>query len=429
MSNKNLLLNNAPNIAFLGMCEQVSEIEIGHPLLWKRNIIGLKKSIVSSIYPINLKGIKLIFAVYSPSCEKKYKICFLSKNKKEILTANFSLRAVEGFNKASEKEIKIKKLPGWHLFVMKVNIDAIVCQPSECEVILRENEDDIYLDNVYFLYKQEEQLSEERLAAIRSNPLALKFVRFLLSCKYCDDKLLIYTGIEKNPKLEEEGHIWYREAPDFFKCGCGSAKTDLKYVRENLHALLGRVGHEDEEISFTRLYTKDALDDICYQFSELINRKPREEEVQKFIEQNPIVLQQFSPEKLFFKKQFLNENETDFCVLNNKKELFLIEIEKPQTPVMKKDGGIRSETQHAIKQVRDWLHVAREERSAVLRGIGLKPDEVSNIRGIVVSGIDKGYDKEKLRKLKGTDFGEITFFTYTDILKSLSRLVITIKNL
>ena len=78
--------------------------------------------------------------------------------------------------------------------------------------------------------------------------------------------------------------------------------------------------------------------------------------------------------------------------------------------------------QHALDQVRDWLHTADEHRAAVLNCLGLQPDDVSAISGVVILGRDRDYKEDHLRKLKWTGFGRIAFFTYDDLLRSLVSL-------
>jgi len=271
-------------------------------------------------------------------------------------------------------------------------------------------------------------LTDESIAAIRSNPLAAKKIEALVQCQKCNDKIGAYVGLEKDTDLEKKGNIWYQELPDTFECKC-KKKFNLKYMKENMHALLGSV-KIDEKIkgSVVRLYDDAALKNIINKFEKLMDNNPLEEKVQKFIEKNTLILQSFSPIKLFFKRPILNDYITDFCIVNNKKELLMIEIERPDTPLMKKNGHTTAKMQHAIDQVNDWLDLVKEDKSAILRSMKLKSEDVSRVKGVVILGRDKGYDKEKLRRLKGKDIGEVSFFTYDDILNGLYSLVSNINN-
>ena len=164
------------------------------------------------------------------------------------------------------------------------------------------------------------------------------------------------------------------------------------------------------------------LQAVCGQFEALLDQNPAEEQVQQFMESNPLVLHQFSPDRVFFKSPILTTYKTDIAVLTSKRELLLIELERPSTRLLKKDGGIAATMQHALDQVRDWLHMIDEHRAAVLKCLNLQPEEVSTIRGVVILGRDRDYRGDHLRKLKWTDFGRIAFFTYDDLLRSLVNL-------
>jgi hypothetical protein len=200
-------------------------------------------------------------------------------------------------------------------------------------------------------------------------------------------------------------------------------------LRESAHALLGYVVPGEEEISFARLYERGALEAIGNQFGSLLDRDPEERQVQQFIEGNPILLQQFSPERIYRQVPILTKHKTDFAILSNKGELVLIEIEKPGKRLLKKDGGITAGLQHAFDQVRDWLHKIEEHRAATLACINLKPEEVVSVRGVVIAGRDRDYKVDHLRKLKWTDFGPVTFYTYDDLLRALVTLIRTVGEL
>jgi hypothetical protein len=42
---------------------------------------------------------------------------------------------------------------------------------------------------------------------------------------------------------------------------------------------------------------------------------------------------------------------------------------------------------------------------------------------VVIAGRDSGYDAEHLRKLKGRDWGKVSFLTYDDMLFSVDALI------
>jgi hypothetical protein len=177
-------------------------------------------------------------------------------------------------------------------------------------------------------------------------------------------------------------------------------------------------------VHFARLYEKSALEDVCSQLIALLDSDPEEEEVQVFIKNNPVLLCFFAPERIFYKSPILSKYKTDITILNQRHELLLIELEKPGKRILKEDGGVAAPMQHALDQVRSWLHAIDEHRAAALDCLELKPSDVSMIRTAVIMGRDKDYNSEHLRRLKATDLGRrIEFLTYDDLLQGVLSVV------
>ena len=217
--------------------------------------------------------------------------------------------------------------------------------------------------------------------------------------------------------------------PDIFECGCGKNYFNLAILRQNMHGLLSKDAKIQRTISLTRLYEKSALETIVNNFRNLLNSNPLEEPVQKFIEENPLLLYQFAPQRIFYKPKFLNQYVGDIAVLNSKEELVLIELERPGKIILKKDGGMTADLQMPFTQVKDWLYLIEHHRNVVLEGINLNSSDVSKIRGVVVMGRSNECDEENLRKLRWTDHGRIEFFTYDDLMNDLITLIRNMNNL
>jgi antiviral defense system Shedu protein SduA len=199
--------------------------------------------------------------------------------------------------------------------------------------------------------------------------------------------------------------------------------VDLTIIRSNLHGYLGREDSNVHEVSFIPAYEREALQNIRKNFRDLLDNGAPEEVIQKFIEENPVLLHPFSPKDLWFKAPVLTFCKTDFAILSHASELLLIELEKPQTRILKKDGGVHSELQHAFDQVRDWLHLADEHRQAFVECIGAEPKQVGAVKGTVIAGRDAGCNPNHLRKLKGADLGRTKFMTYDDLFASFEALL------
>jgi len=313
---------------------------------------------------------------------------------------------------------------GWSFLTVDIDApDIILRGPASYRFVLADDPQQRSLGTFRTAVLSAGPLTPARIAAIRSDPRASKAVRVEFACKNCKDRVGAYVALDRQERQETDGYIWYQNLPSEFACTCGGARFSLEIVRANLHALLGRRMGAEGLISAWPLYERSALETVRRNFAELLREGCAEELLQKYIEENPIVLHRFAPTHLFFKAPVLSLRKTDFAVLSPKGELVQIELEKATTPLLKKNGGTHSDLQHAFDQVHEWLHTADEHRLAVLKCIGLKLEDVANVTGCVIAGRDHGNDGEHLRRLKGSDFGKIQFMTYDDLLEGLDALI------
>lgn len=435
-----------PPIAFAGVSERAMMLPTGIQNIWKHNFLGLRSVINSYFFPIPLSDYHFVFGLYDPQNAdfSSYKICIIAPDKTVLLTATMGIKKDLSEKDISEwdtsdggfhKQAMIGPFgnppnePVWIFFPMQFP-GGMISQPGEYKIKLTINSEDYSLGSLFFMYILAPPLTPDRIAALRSDPDMEGQIGLAIGCPKCESEIFTYAGLDRLPEREKQGEIWYKDLPEEFKCKCGEVNIKLNYYKENLHALLGKVRPLNEPISTARLheqserlYTQGAIENICTQFTNLLNKKPLEEEVQKFIKANPTLLQQFSAKRIFYKSPILTKYVTDIVVLNQKNELLLIELEKPDISLLKKDGRISAELQHAFDQVRDWIQAVNERREAVLDGIGgLKINDVSGIKGIVICGRNKDYESEHIRRLRAIDHGDIEFFSYDDLTASLSSM-------
>jgi hypothetical protein len=429
--------NASPPVAFIGFCDRGKHVQEGHPIFWRHHLFGVRQAILAPIFPLDLSTGQLVISIFNPvKTMRDYSIRMLHPDGREVLSLSTSGPEVEERtdNQSSDSSSQSffmhhgAEENTWVLFLLPIPPTGnIIDQPGHYRITIRSGADEITIGQLSIAYGKSEPLSLDRIDAIKSDPQAAREVRLELSCVACGDTCRVGVAIDKSERKDD--YTWYEDVPDIFECKCKSLRQNMKYIKENLHACLGmRTMMNDGRLSLTRLYEEDDLDFVCKEFRQLINEKPSEEQVQKFIEKNKTLLCSFSPHRIFFKKPILSMHKTDIVILTPKRELLLIEIERPDTPLMKKDGDLHNNAQHAIKQVRDWLHEFKENRAAVLKCIGLKTEDVSRARGVVIVGRNKLYDKEKLRKLKSHDYGEVELMTYDDLVDNLAAILAEIKS-
>lgn len=420
-----------PDVAFLGLCERAECKQLNPSLLLTCNIIGLKNVIISNIYPLSLAGSYFAISIYNPNSFNKGRIYIRSEDGEELIHIDIEVE-VNAAPKSSveqlESTVPYIEIPIWTTNYIYVDA-ALVKSPGRFTVFLAKDGQELTIGHLIFALAPAIPLTPDRIAAIKSDPMAAGALRYILTCNQCGDTLKSYTGLDKSKDQEENGFVWYEDLPNRFNCSCGKNDLDLTILRQNMHGLLGRHANSQGAISLTQLYEKDALETIVNDFIKLLDSNPLEEPIQKFIEDNPILLHQFSPQQIFYKPPILSKYKADFAVVNQKKELILIEIEKLGKPILKKDGGKTADLQRPFTQVEDWLFSIDRHRDAVLDGFNLNPSDVSKIRGIVIMGRDNECNEEHLRKLKWIDHGRTDFYTYDDLANALITLIRNMRDL
>jgi len=430
-------MRQAPSIAFLGFVERSAQVQDGHPRLWKYNLLGLKQHFLSMIYPFTLRDGGLAVAVYDLRPSDSFKLVWRTESGSEIGTIDISFSdsviEVEPEVPLTPESAPVLRKDGpliifpqgtWAFAVMPTaSMNLTFKAPGIHHIYLCTDEGETRVGTINFGLIQAEPLTEARKAAIRSDPSAIKAVRLDLRCNHCNGAIRPYAGLERSAQQEEEGWVWYETLPDSFTCICSKLSVDLTIIRRNLHGLLGRRSTLSSQLSFVPAYEREALHTIRTNFRALLDQSAREEVLQTFIEENPVLLHQFSPQDLWFKAPVLTSFKTDFAILSHSAELILIELEKPQTHILKRDGGVHSELQHAFDQVRGWLHLADEHRQAFVSCIGAEPKQVGAVKGVIIAGRDADYDPDHLRKLKGADLGRVRFMTYDDLFAAFDALL------
>jgi hypothetical protein len=108
------------------------------------------------------------------------------------------------------------------------------------------------------------------------------------------------------------------------------------------------------------------FNNVEVEYMELISNSPREEDVQKFLENNCYLLLQprnaNAHSAVVTKPKLADEFVADFVMFGgcNNYWLTLVEIEKPSDQIFTKSGNYSSAFTHALRQVSDWSAWIRE---------------------------------------------------------------------
>jgi len=413
-------------IAFFGWCDGASETPFLAPNVTQRSIKGLSQVIASHIYPLSLRSNIPVFAVYRPSVGESFRLIFRDSNSTEAFFFEFTFGAAERVH-ADGTTSQVQPgttLPGWTLHTAPVEASPLVKEPGTYQVFHRTAQGEVHIGEVLFVHIPVAEFTPEDIAAIRSDPFALRIIRIGIDCSICKKSLRAYTGLERNEKLETEGWVRDTNLPDQFRCDCGASSFSLLYLKTGLRGLLRRRSLPVATTDFEsiRLYEKTALEEKCREFKKLLEEDGPEERLQDFLEKNLIFFARFNPQRLMTKSPVLSLRKMDFAVLNERKELLLIEIENSSTRLLKKDGGIAAELQHAADQVREWLQAFIDHRAAALACLNLKLEDVAKVTGVVIAGRTPTEDAEA-RSLRSVRWIDIEFYTFDDMLSAAVEII------
>lgn len=425
----------ANKIIFLGVAERAAAVSDGIPEIVKWNIIGLKHHILTYFLPISLTGVIFGFAINTDGIAEIPKIEIVHENGKKVGTFEFQSTTIKSDtlnNQTSAQEEAEQQFIGlksntWSTIFLPFKSPLLIEEPGR--IFFQHSSDGKRIGELLILPLTPQPLTPERIEAIKANPNAIQYVGLTFGCQQCSSTYTIYSGLERNPKVEMKGEVWSSDANEKFQCECGKTNLNLELCKKNLHGLLGENSFNSLGTACIPLYEASALRNLNLAFTALLKEATKEEQLQVFLSSNKILFHPFSPVKLFTKPKILTDYVADFAILTPQRELILVELEKPNTRILKKDGGIHSEISHAFDQVQDWLHQVKEHRITILDTLKLEKSKVSSIKGLVIAGRDADYASENLRKFKGRDNGEIKFLTYDDLQGSLTSLIKQMENL
>lgn len=425
-----------PRIAFLGFCERAETLTEGHVVFWKQNLLGLSNMRAFYVFPANLRGLTFVIAMYRPSAGESFKLIFRSSTGAPPFDITFN---IQGFTQAgTEPDSKIVETEhmtgilsqGWQLAAITLGTNALVLAEGNYDIFLTESNGEQYVGYVTLVQAIVPPYTPEQINAIKSDPLARKFVRLQYSCKSCPDQFKAYAGVERSESLEQQGFQWNLDIQqETFVCSCGNTFLSLLSIKMGLHGLLQRNidPQTSQKFSSVRLYEQTTLEQFCRELLALIDAPSKEEELQNFLESHPVFFHIFVPKKILFKPRILTKHVADFAVLNTRDELLLIEIERPGIPLLKRDGDITAGLGHALFQVRTWMQDVNDHRAAILDAWDIEIREVARVRGVVVAG-RRPKDEKMLRLLRSVSSTDTELFTYDDLLNSITELIRHIAN-
>jgi hypothetical protein len=320
----------------------------------------------------------------------------------------------------------IHKSGRWGLISLPLPSNVVVPEPSTYTIEGHWAGRKEILGEIQFIYQPIPPFTPEEINAIKANPNAVGLLRLVLGCQKCPTKLRTYTGLERDQATERDGYIWHSELGETFSCECGATVLPLKYIRESLHALLGKdakLSTGPLNLNHVGLYAHSGILKIIQEFNRLLDKHKDEATFQQFIQDHHLMLARFSPISLFHKPSIIGKFQADFAILDASRTLVFIELERPGLRLFQKNGHPRADLIHAYEQVRDWMQEYNKYPDAILERLKLDATQIMAVRGVVIAGRSKGEDKRHMqRHLSNPIYPNIELLTYDDLSASLHQI-------
>ena len=187
---------------------------------------------------------------------------------------------------------------------------------------------------------------------------------------------------------------------------------------------------KQKELGFVPLYQKGAIAAVLSSYQRILTESNDDEEaVQKFIGDNPILWNFLAPINIWKKPPILTKYNADFALLTRRNILYFVEIEKPRTKLVKSDGGIHSELQSGLDQIRDWRIEVDKRREAVLAGLELTQQQVHDIRYILIAGMANKTPTLGLEKVRKMSTDTESIFCFDELASFLHCIETSLLNL
>ncbi len=303
-----------------------------------------------------------------------------------------------------------------------------ITQPEAITVTIRINDDEeCHLGAIHFFHLVPKPITEEERRAIQSRPNCRNHIALHVTCKHCGEEARLIEplvpGTKPDPFTKHDHML--PELGDTWECGCGKTSFPLVYAKRGMKAYLRNPATNAGSIVSHRRYGRQAIANIRNNYDALINSSPSEEQVQKFLENNPIAWAFLSANEIHHKPKVLTGHVADFGLMSVSGTFYLVEIEKPQTRICRKDGGRTAEFEKGIKQLRDWQHIIVEHRHAFFSELGIDSKSVPRIEYIIIAGLESQEDPVSISKIKRSGMGDqYNFYTFDQLAAFLQQLEI-----
>lgn len=438
---------------FLGVCQ--SALILGDGVF--QDFLSVGEILPLQLYPQNLEHFSLLMAFPKPQLESEYQTRILLRDPESCSTFGYldlklgSVSQTGAMNLTGySKHYKRAPSDGKYLSyarglylpedarykLMPVPCPPMVLhRPCRLEVFHELDGNNVKLGSFTCSFVKPPPLSAEERAALLSRPGSLRAIIFGLSCKLCSDSVRFFDSLEPTTSVPKSHHdaIPLSKAEALWICRCKKTIAPLCYLKDGVSEIYRR-GYNESELQRLNVsaihFQNGAIDAIISEYQECLSRsKDDEQTVQQFLEANPVLWNFLAPTKIWHKPPILTKYFADFAILSASNILHLIEIEKPSTKLVRKDGNLHSELNLALDQLRNWRIEVQNHRLAFLDQLNLQANAVHDIRFVLVAGMTSNTAWQGLEKVRRDRTAADSLFCFDELASFLHSTQAAIRNL
>lgn len=412
---------------FLGTCQKASFRFEG----LVQDLYGVTDYLALHFFPLSLEDLLLLMAFPKDLCEVQEPTEIVLRNSATGETASLGLSMKTGMIKEDYIEVNAahvekpcfqdpttQKYMTPRLMISESNTfkmlpvpcpNLFIPEPSDIVIYFKVGDHEHKLGTITCRFVPPPPITESERNALMSRPSAYKMAVMQLTCNKCQDRTCFHVSLDGCRSVTHESveSIPIMDAPDFWKCKCQHHNIPLCYLKQGMHVLFRILppSGAKKRLGVVPLYEKNSIMSMLSEYQTMLIEQvhDKEEVFQQYLQEHPLFWNFLAPVRLWHKPPISTKYNADFAILTSMRVLYFVEIEKPKTTLMKSDGGVHSELQAGLDQVRDWRIEIDKRREAVLSGLDLEQKDVHDIRYIVVAGLANRtgvIGMEKVRKMK-----------------------------
>lgn len=203
-------------IVFLGLCEHIRQLREFNFDIFKFNILGLKTVVLLPFLPLPLPSSwYFVFAVrglQSASNGLTIRLRILSEDHVELGYVTIGMATggaggQVGTAPAEENHVAYNgSIDGWGIVSLQVNAPIFFLRPGRYSIVRQTTDDtEQHIGEFYLAVVNAAPFTPEAIAAIRTDPLAIKSARMTLGCNECRAELGVFTSLDGRSRQLPEG--------------------------------------------------------------------------------------------------------------------------------------------------------------------------------------------------------------------------------